>query len=346
MPIFDFCDSLENSPTNRKTKAPKPFSDFGAVFSIPARQGAEDCLVVPSARLELAQLSPLPPQDSVSTNFTTTADLFATACCILREPFKNNSAQQHPSKQAVIVIAILRGTMGSFQFLPWVSTSTPRSKQRVTPCTKSLARRRRVTGNHGSGIAAGRCRRSAGSRRCCASRRSRCRTGCRRCSRGQGAQHAGRARGIGTIAVIGQYQRASKKDGCQHGRCAREECGAARRAEQAAGCAAAECCASCGPFALLHEDQTDHDQGTDDLNHQQDIEKYVHEKSESCGMCFTCSSTQRRAFYFAAATMAKKASALSDAPPISPPSMSGCANSSAALPAFMLPPYRMRIEFA
>jgi len=28
---------------------------------------------VPSARLELAQLSPLPPQDSVSTNFTTTA---------------------------------------------------------------------------------------------------------------------------------------------------------------------------------------------------------------------------------------------------------------------------------
>ena len=84
----------------------------------------------------------------------------------------------------------------------------------------------------------------------------------------------------------------------------------------------------------------------DDLNHQQDIEKYIHEKSESYGMCFTCSSTQRRAFYFAAATMAKKASALSDAPPISPPSMSGCANSSAALPAFMLPPYRMRIEFA
>jgi hypothetical protein len=31
-------------------------------------------VLVPSARLELAQLSPLPPQDSVSTNFTTTAD--------------------------------------------------------------------------------------------------------------------------------------------------------------------------------------------------------------------------------------------------------------------------------
>ena len=30
-------------------------------------------LMVPTARLELAQLSPLPPQDSVSTNFTTSA---------------------------------------------------------------------------------------------------------------------------------------------------------------------------------------------------------------------------------------------------------------------------------
>lgn len=32
-------------------------------------------MMVPSARLELAQLSPLPPQDSVSTNSTTTAFL-------------------------------------------------------------------------------------------------------------------------------------------------------------------------------------------------------------------------------------------------------------------------------
>jgi hypothetical protein len=35
--------------------------------------------LVPTARLELAQLSPLPPQDSVSTNSTTTA-LFFTVC--------------------------------------------------------------------------------------------------------------------------------------------------------------------------------------------------------------------------------------------------------------------------
>ena len=36
--------------------------------------------LVPSARLELAQLSPLPPQDSVSTNFTTTAALSCLDC--------------------------------------------------------------------------------------------------------------------------------------------------------------------------------------------------------------------------------------------------------------------------
>ena len=39
-------------------------------------------VLVPSARLELAQLSPLPPQDSVSTNFTTTAVYLA--CMPLR----------------------------------------------------------------------------------------------------------------------------------------------------------------------------------------------------------------------------------------------------------------------
>jgi len=32
--------------------------------------------LVRTARLELAQLSPLPPQDSVSTNFTTSALVF------------------------------------------------------------------------------------------------------------------------------------------------------------------------------------------------------------------------------------------------------------------------------
>ena len=40
----------------------------------PCKASSVFCLV-PSARLELAQLSPLPPQDSVSTNFTTTASI-------------------------------------------------------------------------------------------------------------------------------------------------------------------------------------------------------------------------------------------------------------------------------
>ncbi len=41
------------------------------------KQELKSCffVLVPSARLELAKLSPLPPQDSVSTNFTTTASI-------------------------------------------------------------------------------------------------------------------------------------------------------------------------------------------------------------------------------------------------------------------------------
>jgi hypothetical protein len=37
-------------------------------------------ILVPTARLELAQLSPLPPQDSVSTNFTTSAETAILTC--------------------------------------------------------------------------------------------------------------------------------------------------------------------------------------------------------------------------------------------------------------------------
>lgn len=40
--------------------------------ALPGSRLRSSCLV-PTARLELAQLSPLPPQDSVSTNFTTSA---------------------------------------------------------------------------------------------------------------------------------------------------------------------------------------------------------------------------------------------------------------------------------
>ncbi|MNV87815.1 hypothetical protein D3C71_1819710 [compost metagenome] len=41
---------------------------------------------------------------------------------------------------------------------------------------------------------------------------------------------------------------------------------------------------------------------------------------------------------WAAAMICRKSGAFSDAPPTSPPSMSGCASNCAALPAFMLPP--------
>ena len=51
-------------------------------------------------------------------------------------------------------------------------------------------------------------------------------------------------------------------------------------------------------------------------------------------------------FYLLAAAeaMTRKSAATSDAPPINPPSTSGCENSSAALAGFTLPPYRIGSE--
>jgi hypothetical protein len=61
----------QSFPKHKKTKNTKqkprqiaPSRGFGKVLLV---------LLVPTARLELAQLSPLPPQDSVSTNSTTSA---------------------------------------------------------------------------------------------------------------------------------------------------------------------------------------------------------------------------------------------------------------------------------
>src|SRR5690606_14035887 len=42
--------------------------------SLTGLNGDRSQILVPTARLELAQLSPLPPQDSVSTNSTTSAN--------------------------------------------------------------------------------------------------------------------------------------------------------------------------------------------------------------------------------------------------------------------------------
>src|SRR6218665_2381123 len=61
-------------PTRMNRRTGRYWSRFilGSDHRRPAGEPAS-LFMVPSARLELAQLSPLPPQDSVSTNFTTTA---------------------------------------------------------------------------------------------------------------------------------------------------------------------------------------------------------------------------------------------------------------------------------
>ena len=59
-------------------------------------------VLVPSARLELAQLSPLPPQDSVSTNFTTTADVACLDGMRNREGFGfPNNPEFYPGKPSI-----------------------------------------------------------------------------------------------------------------------------------------------------------------------------------------------------------------------------------------------------
>jgi hypothetical protein len=52
--------------------------------------------LVPTARLELAQLSPLPPQDSVSTNFTTSA----FRCSVKRTGLRPGCVYQLPATWA------------------------------------------------------------------------------------------------------------------------------------------------------------------------------------------------------------------------------------------------------
>ena len=56
--------------------------------------------LVPTARLELAQLSPLPPQDSVSTNFTTSARC-DRAIRSLRREFTSDSARSRHRRSSI-----------------------------------------------------------------------------------------------------------------------------------------------------------------------------------------------------------------------------------------------------
>ena len=85
-------------------------------------------LMVPSARLELAQLSPLPPQDSVSTNFTTTAGLdppWHVLSSHPREPLILTLNHAHPALKN----RFSRGEINS-QGFDWQGLQVPRELAR------------------------------------------------------------------------------------------------------------------------------------------------------------------------------------------------------------------------
>src|SRR5690606_25433558 len=74
--------------------------------------------------------------------------------------------------------------------------------------------------------------------------------------------------------------------------------------------------------AALHQDERDHRDGDEHVDHVDDQD-------------------QHQAKLLA---IARKSAAASEAPPIRPPSTSGCANSAAALSGLQLPPYRIGSE--
>jgi hypothetical protein len=102
--------------------------------------------LVPTARLELAQLSPLPPQDSVSTNFTTSAltairELVtafrspATAATSRRPPFRgqrSRPATSRPSEWASVPVRPF-GSATASRFAPVAAASTPQAR-----CTSTI----------------------------------------------------------------------------------------------------------------------------------------------------------------------------------------------------------------
>jgi len=78
MTAFDMRKESNNEPA---LAHPMQSQKGNSANSTKSQHGATPCWpdlflffnLVPTARLELAQLAPLPPQDSVSTNFTTSA---------------------------------------------------------------------------------------------------------------------------------------------------------------------------------------------------------------------------------------------------------------------------------
>src|SRR5574340_123524 len=122
---------------------------------------------------------------------------------------------------------------------------------------------------------------------------------------------------------IGQPHAGEEKYRRQNGRGPAQEIGRAARTEQAAGRAAAKGGAHVGALAVLHQHQADHGHRNDAMNNPNNR---FHTSSVCANHC-------------AALQIATNSAALSEAPPIRPPSISGMENNSAAFDAFTLPPY-------
>src|SRR5690606_2264592 len=105
-----------------------------------------------------------------------------------------------------------------------------------------------------------------------------------------------------------------------------QEVGRAAGAEHGRRGTGTEAGAGGGAGAALHEDEHDHRDRDEHVDDTDDGEQH--------GLVYLA----------AAAAMARKSRATSDAPPIRPPSTSGRENSSAALAGLTLPPYRIGSE--
>ena len=195
-------------------------------------------MLVPTARLELAQLSPLPPQDSVSTNFTTSAvfDFRARArSCASPETASNST--------------------GKYRL--------PRGR----PCWRHGGRR---TGRSSP--------RSRGNLPDRGGRKLRWRAGSRGGSAGPFEHAAtAAAHRVVTVTEVGQRQGANEEDSGANRCRARQEIRAARGTEQAARGSAAERGANVGALALLDKHQTDHGYCSDELDRQHEVQPDLHD---------------------------------------------------------------------
>src|ERR1700743_2790571 len=134
---------------------------------------------------------------------------------------------------------------------------------------------------------------------------------------------------------IGHDDGEQEEQARQNPRGATQEVAGTGGTEHGAGGSAAEGGAGVGTLALLQQDQGDEQRRDDD---QGDGKEAIQHGDDSMGLSF--------GYREAAAQMAWNSAASSDAPPTNPPSMSGMRNSSAALEAFTLPPYKRRVAAA